>query len=141
MTKRSDGKGRVFAAAVLDQAFLKAAPGWQAAAPYFELSLHDGDPEDAAGRLANEVDYPDYARPRLPRDLLTWIRKGNAMTNRVEARFALCQRGEKRNATHWALTPHGETAPAYRGAFASPLVIEPGVRPVVDPGMIEVTEG
>ena len=140
-TKTETGnKGRRYAEQVLDESFLKEQMPWTATAQFFELSLHVGDPQDAEGRLQNEISYPRYERPRLPRDRLTWQRSGNVVKNRIEARFALCQEGGKQTATHWALTPIGEAGPAYLGPFVKAIVIEPGIRPVIDPGLIEVRE-
>ena len=131
-------KSQRYRAAILDQAFFGQPLAWTdtATAAAFELALYTGDPE-AGG---SEVAYPHYARPVLSRDAATWSRTGNLVTNRVEARFPLCVAGPRHDATHWAMFPQGETEPCYRGRFDQPLGIEPRIRPVVDPGMIQIEE-
>lgn len=133
-------KSRRYREAVLDQAFFGVSVPWAASGADFDLSLHSAAPEAEDGRLATEVCYFGYQRIRLPRDGATWQRTGNAIRNRIDARFALCQTGGRVRATHWAITPRGESAPAYVGELDQPLVIEPGIRPVIDAGMIVVRE-
>lgn len=142
-TEPGGNKGRRYREQVLDEAFLKQPLSWAQTAQFFELSLHSGEPEAPealGGGLQNEISYPKYERPRLPRDLLTWQRTGNTVSNRIEARFALYQDGPPLRATHWALTPVGEASPTYRGEFEAAMDIPPGTRPVVDQGMISASE-
>lgn len=139
-TTEAGAKGGRYRAAILDQAFFGQPIDWAASGVDFDISLHTAAPEGEGGRLGSELAYPGYQRVRLPRDGRTWQRAGNAVSNRTDARFALCQSGPRQRVTHWALTPHGEPAPAYVGAFDAPLVVEPGIRPVIDAGMVRISE-
>lgn len=138
--KQPGNKGQRYREQVLDESFFGDQVPWTATADAYELSLHAGTPEDERGLLANELTYPEYQRVRMPRDRLTWARAGNVVTNRIDARFALCQSGLKVKATYWAMTPSGQAYPAYVGKFAKAIDVEPGVRPVVDAGLIEAQE-
>lgn len=112
-TEPGGNKGRRYREQVLDEAFFKKPLSWAPTAQFFELSLHNGEPdapEVAGGGLQNEISYPKYERPRLPRDMLTWQRAGNTVTNRIEARFALYQDGPTLRA------PQGARAAAGHGA-------------------------
>jgi hypothetical protein len=133
-------KGRRYAEQVLDESFFKLQVPWTAIAEFYELSLHTGEPQADDGGLQFEISYPKYERPRLPRDMLTWARDGNVVRNRIDARFALYQDGPVLAVSHWALTPIGESGPAYVGKFEKVMALEPGMRPVVDAGLIEVME-
>lgn len=138
--EREGSKGARYREQVLDESFFGDQVPWTAIADAYEISLHTDFPEDERGLLVAEVAYPGYQRVRLPRDRLTWRRDGNAVTNRIEARFALNQTGPKQRATHWAMTPSGQAYPAYVGKFSKAIDIEPGVRTVVDAGLIEARE-
>jgi hypothetical protein len=133
-------KGARFREQVLDEVFFGDPIRWTVPGGAFELSLHTAEPEDDLGRLVAEVMYPGYQRVRLGRDRLTFSRLGNEVMSRIDARFALCQTGPRLVASHWALTPSGDAVPTYRGELDKPLTIEPGIRPVVDAGMIKVRE-
>lgn len=133
-------KGLRYREQVLDEAFFRAVVPWAGVSSAFEVSLHAAAPQDDRGRLVNEIAYPGYQRIRLARDHAAWRRNGNQVENRIEARFALCQTGPRQVATHWAITPTGRDAPAWQGKFEQALVIEPGIRPVIDPGAILVRE-
>lgn len=133
-------KAPTFSAEVLDQAFFGMPLPWSASSGAWILSLHIGPAIDADGNPINRLVYSGYQSKRLPRDRATWRRDGSQVHNLIDIRFPLCQTGAQVIASHWAMTPEGESKPRYIGLLATPLTIGPGVRPVVDAGDIRIEE-
>lgn len=133
-------KGDRYREQVLDEAFFGEQIQWAGKAASFLVSLHTANPQDESGKLVAQVAYHGYQSVGVARDRKSWKRAGNVATNLAEVRFALCLAGGKVVATHWAITPAGYDAPSYCGGFKKPLEIMPGIRPVIDAGMIEIRE-
>lgn len=133
-------KGRLYREQVLDQAFFSAPVSWVTTAGHFLVSLHTAVPEDAEGRLVAEVRYPDYAAVRIGRDRQSWRRSGNVVVNHAEVRFARYLSGPAIVVPYWAITAAGAGAPTWFGKFDRPMEIISGSRPVLDAGMIELSE-
>lgn len=113
---------------------------WASRSNAWLISLHSGPAIDATGKIKNLIAYPEYESQRLPRNATAWRRSGATVQNVKDVRFPLCQTGAPTSATHWAMTPEGETKPRYTGQMKVPLQIGPGVRPVIDAGGIQVEE-
>lgn len=133
-------KAPTYAAEMLDQAFFGTPLPWATRSNAWLISLHRGPAIDAAGKIANLITYPEYESQRLARNTTAWRRTGTRVQNVKDVRFPLCQTGVQTSATHWAMTPEGETKPRYTGQMKVPLQIGPGVRPVIDAGGIQVEE-
>lgn len=115
---RTGGKSRIFVEQMQERNFLSGAEFPWAKSPAFVLSLHDGEPEDAAGNLANEVQYPGYQRARLTRIKGGgWERRGNVVFNANREQFTGLPVGSGMVVTHWALSPEGFNYPLYVGEF------------------------
>lgn len=133
-------KTPIYAAETLDLVFFGQPILWASRSNALILSLHSGPAIDAAGKITNLLTYPEYESQRLPRNHLTWRRTDTTVRNLKDVRFPLNQTGVQTSATHWAMTPEGETKPRYNGKFECPLPIGPGERPLVLAGHIQFEE-
>jgi|GEM_PF-3933934 len=133
-------KARTYAAEVLDLSFFGTPVPWSFRSNAWLLSLHSGPAIDADGKIRNLIAYPEYESQRIPRNTTHWRRNGATVLNVNDLIFPFNHTGAHATATHWAMTPEGETRPRYAGQIEPPLQIAPGQRPVIKAGALQIQE-
>lgn len=135
-------KGELFAAQVLDLAYLGRVPAWISQREFY-LALHAGAITASSGQADNETRYPGYERLACARDGSTFERSEDTVENVVRLELPFAAKGAaEETATHWSLGTRatGPGQVVYFGALETPLRIRPLHAPVFLPGELKTTE-